>query len=821
MSDRQLNFTIQSNMIWLLLGLIVNNLLFLEMALFIPERHFAVDIFFIVTSMGLLMVVAYRVSKPPLPEIDIAERPAERVDGIARTETRANQSAERNTRERSAESNGVDNSIFDYLPEIFCIKDGKGRWRLASEAYLEFFGLKDVAYVGKTDHELALGADVSDKIWRKAVLFDEHAWKKGGELRTVETIDTNGLLQNLEVARKPVFDAEGQREMLVLTATDVTRREKSKRALELASTAFEYNTQGIMIFDGGLKIVRANQACFDLIGFTPMELKGTLLSRIMGNGCGPEFYQTLQTYLISNGQWHGEMNCRRRDGSTFAAWFSLVTVKTRRGTGSDHYLGSIRDISEKKAAEERMIRLAHFDDLTGLPNRLMFSDRLTQVLSRSKRHHLINALLFIDLDRFKSINDTQGHYGGDLLLKQAAERLMTVLRREDHVARLGGDEFAVFLENQKSAEKTIYTASLVAHKLISLFTKPFVIQGQEVFLGASIGIAIYPQDADNYDDLLKNASAAMYHAKRQGRNNYQFFKKELTLASKNKVRLDRALRKAFDLEHLRLHYQPQFEARSREICGAEVLLRWEDPKMGMISPAKFVPLAEETGMIVPIGKWILHNACRKMKTWVDAGYPLKRISVNLSARQFCEPAFIQSIEDILAATGLQPERLELEITESVLMDDTKRAELVLLRLSRMGIGLAIDDFGTGYSSLAYLKNFPINVLKVDQSFVREISSNASDAAISSAIITLAHSLGMKVIAEGVETEEQLLFLQQRGCDMIQGYLLSRPLPVFEMERLLKKEPKDQAQEQCTPPIVQRDTILSDFEWDDEEEYPWR
>lgn len=808
-------------LIWLLLGLMANNLAFLTLVVWLPNRAAAADLGFVGLSLLLLAGVAVRLGRTFNRQAGTVAAALDADNPNPATTTHDKRKVDLPQPGTKHPSTWAGENMYAYLPSLFCVKDGMGRWQSASQAYLDLYRVKDAVYAGKNDYELALQSDINEKIWRRSVLFDEQAWNKGEPLKTVETIDTSGTLQSLEVTRKPVFDQEGNREMLVVTANDVSRRENKKRALELVATAFEFNTEGIMIVDGDLRIMRANQACCDLIGYTPPELKGTVLSEILADNAGPEFYRTMQTYLNAKGEWRGEMTCRRSDGSTFAVALSLVKVRGKGGEETGHCLGTLRDISEKKATEERIIRLAHYDDLTGLPNRVMFSDRLNQVLSRSKRHGLINALLLVDLDRFKSINDSQGHYGGDLLLKQAADRLVTVLRREDHVARLGGDEFAVFLEHQKSVETTIYSASLVSQKLISLFTKPFVVQGQEIFLGASIGIAIYPQDAESYDDLLRNADAAMYHAKRQGRNNYQFFKKEMTVASRNKVRMDRDLRKAFDLEHLRLYYQPQFEAQSKQICGAEVLLRWEDPKKGMVSPGKFIPLAEETGMIVPIGKWILENACRKMKSWADAGSPLKQISVNLSARQFCEPGFVQTVEDILAMTGLEPERLELEITESVLMDDTKRAELVLLRLSRMGIGLAIDDFGTGYSSLAYLKNFPINVLKVDQSFVREISSNGSDAAISSAIITLAHSLGMKVIAEGVETEEQLAFLQKHGCDMIQGYLLSRPLPLFEMQRMLDKSPQRIEQRSYTAPVLARDTALFDFDWDEEDEYPWR
>ncbi|MGR9088681.1 MAG: putative bifunctional diguanylate cyclase/phosphodiesterase, partial [Gammaproteobacteria bacterium] len=452
------------------------------------------------------------------------------------------------------------------------------------------------------------------------------------------------------------------------------------------------------------------------------------------------------------------------------------------------YFATQLDISRQKLAEKRIIQIAHYDDLTGLANRTMFFERLGQFLSTSQRYHLHAVVFFIDLDRFKAVNDNLGHDAGDVLLKETAERLLAITRKGDIVARLSGDEFAVLLLNEKTHEQAIYSASLIANKIIEKLSKVFHIQRREVFIGASIGISIYPEDGSSPQELIKNADIAMYEAKNKGRNNYQFYKKDFTAATQGRLALEQNLRKAIARNELQLYYQPVYKADKKELCAAEVLIRWFHGGQGqnqLIPANHFIPIADDTGLILDIGKWILKTACTQFKMWLNEGYDLQQISVNISARQFADPNFLELVEGILNDAGLSPDQLELEIKESVLIGDTKRIELQLNRLKNMGIRIALDDFGTGYSSLSYLKDFPIDILKIDRSFVRDLTLGSKDARIACAIIDMGHSLGQKIVAEGVENQEQLTYLLDRKCDYIQGYYLSPPVPGNQMGDMLR------------------------------------
>lgn len=445
----------------------------------------------------------------------------------------------------------------------------------------------------------------------------------------------------------------------------------------------------------------------------------------------------------------------------------------------------IRDITERKKAESRMAYLAQYDTLTGLPNRNLFHDRLRVALARAKRNQQTIALMFIDLDRFKEINDTLGHSAGDRVLSIIADRLREHLREVDTVARLGGDEFTVVLENITNTGQ----ASTVAAKINEALAQPIIIDGQEIFITASVGIAIPQAGEENIDTLVKQADIAMYQAKQEGRNNLQFYSPEKHAKSSNLLSLESALRRALERDEFILHYQPKVSARNGRLAGVEALLRWNSRDFGMVPPAEFIPLAEETGLIVPIGEWILHHACVQAKRWQDKHPQPLTMAVNLSARQFRERNLTSTIIGALGKSGLDPRYLELEITESMVMHRPEEVVGILLKLRQMGLQLAIDDFGTGYSSLAYLKRFAVDTLKIDRSFVLDIERDPDDAAIVTAIISMAHNLDLKVVAEGVETREQLGFLQRLGCDECQGYYFSRPLPAHELETLLAAPPE--------------------------------
>ena len=442
------------------------------------------------------------------------------------------------------------------------------------------------------------------------------------------------------------------------------------------------------------------------------------------------------------------------------------------GTGYD----LMKAITERTQAN--LYRLAHFDALTGLPNRLLFLDRLSQMMAQANRNERLVAIMLLDLDRFKAINDTLGHTMGDLLLKGVAERLAGCVRGDDTVARLGGDEFIVLLPEIRYIED----AATVARKILNALAQPFPLDGHEIFIGTSIGIALYPFD-EELNALLRNADTAMYEAKQQGGNNYQFYSAEMNTASLKHLSLEGALRRALERGEFELHYQPQIDLTRGEIVGVEALVRWRHPDLGLLGPMEFIPLAEENGLIVPIGEWVLRTACAQVRAWQEAGLRPIRVAVNLSARQFYQKDLVGTVARILEQTGLDSRYLELEITESCLMQNTQTTVALLTELSRLGVRFSIDDFGTGYSSLSYLKRFPIDTLKIDRSFVCDIGTDPDDAAIVKAIIALAKSLEMHVIAEGVETPEQLHFLRTHGCNEIQGYLVSRPLPADEVARL--------------------------------------
>jgi diguanylate cyclase (GGDEF)-like protein/PAS domain S-box-containing protein len=445
------------------------------------------------------------------------------------------------------------------------------------------------------------------------------------------------------------------------------------------------------------------------------------------------------------------------------------------------YRGVARDVTEKKAAEERIRHLAQHDELTGLPNRTMFNQNLKHAINRALRYSRTLAILFIDLDRFKLINDTLGHEVGDRALEEIAERLRGCMRGSDTIARFGGDEFVILIEEFTAASDV----AEVVNKLLGAVKKPLKHQAQEFSLSASIGISTFPDDGKDAQTLLKNADIAMYRAKDKGRNTFQFYSSEMNVHSVERLAMESSLRVALERGEFLLHYQPKVEINTGRMVGMEALIRWRHPELGLVFPEQFIPLAEETGLIVPIGEWVLRTACLQNRAWQQQGMRPLRIAVNLSARQFMQERLLEDVAEVLEQTGLDAEFLELELTESTVMQNPEKTIKILNAFKAMGIHLAIDDFGTGYSSLAYIKQFPIDTLKVDRSFIEDIPSDENDIAITKAIIALAQSLKLKVVAEGVENTQQLGFLREHICDQMQGYYCSKPLPEHEFVKLLR------------------------------------
>ncbi len=568
-------------------------------------------------------------------------------------------------------------------------------------------------------------------------------------------------------------------------------RNDSEEELKLAASVFNEIVEAIMVTDSSGNILRVNPAFTRITGYDALEVVGINPRFLKSGHHDNSFYEEFWRVLLDKGTWQGEIWERRLNGEVFPVWQTISAVYDKDGE-IIQFISIFSDITEKKLSEERIFHLAHYDSLTTLPNRSAFHEQLERSLLVAGRQGLRMALLFVDIDHFKLINDASGHVAGDNLLKHVAQCLSEQVRAEDVVARLGGDEFTILL----SEIKVNQDAALVAEKILTAISQPFIHQQTEVVVTASIGISIFPDDGTDASVILKNADAAMFRAKEQGRNNYQFFTAEMNTRALERLSLESALRKALERDEFLLHYQPQVSLESGEIVGVEALIRWQHPSQGLISPAVFIPVAEESGLIVPIGEWVMRTACLQQKQWLQSGLPAVRMAVNLSARQLLRRQLVQTVKSVINDTGIDPQFLELELTESMIMDKRDETIQSMNVLREMGVHLAIDDFGTGYSSMSYLKRFPISKLKIDQSFVRDIAHDPDDAAIVTATIALGHGLNLVVIAEGVETEEQLQFLKSKGCEQMQGYYFSRPLSAEDVTVLLTEGNKLELNKVC-------------------------
>ena len=556
---------------------------------------------------------------------------------------------------------------------------------------------------------------------------------------------------------------------------DITQKYEDEKKLRLNAAMMDSTRDGVMITDLTPSIVAVNRACMEITGYGEGEVLGRNPRILQSGRHGPAFYQALWTALRETGHWQGEIWNRRKSGEVYPEWVTISTVRNSEGEAT-HYVAVFTDISQLKQSESRLERLAHYDPLTGLPNRLLVKSRLEHAIDRARRRHGRIAVLFLDLDRFKTVNDSLGHPAGDALLAGVACRLLQRLRKEDTLGRLGGDEFLVIAEDLRASEDATVVAQALLEALDQSFTLP---NGQEVYIRASIGISLYPEDGESSSELIRNADAAMYQVKDSGRNAHGYYTRALTHAATERLRMETRLRRALEREELVLHYQPIVAVADNRLLGAEALLRWQPPGEAVVPPARFLPMAEETGLIVPLGEWVLRHTCRQAKAWLLEGGAFGPMALNLSVRQFQQRDLERIVRSVLDETGLPPTCLELEITESCLMEQGERAEHSIRAIKALGVQLSIDDFGTGYSSLAYLKRLPLDRLKIDDSFIRDIPKDPNDTAIASTVIAMAHSLGLRAIAEGVETAAQLEFLRQQGCDAYQGFLYCPPLPADE------------------------------------------
>lgn len=549
--------------------------------------------------------------------------------------------------------------------------------------------------------------------------------------------------------------------------------EEDQQRLRLAAAVFDSTLEGVLVTDANGVIVHVNRAFMEITGYRQAEVLGQQPSKFKSGRHGADFYERMYKTVLGAGQWSGEIWNRRKSGEIYPQWQSIRTIKDDHGHIT-HYVAVFSDITVVKHSAQEIAHLAHYDALTGLPNRLLFTDRAEQALTQSRRYKRSCALLLIDLDHFKHINDSMGHNVGDQLLKAVVLRLQNVLESSVTLARLGGDEFAVLLENGQLAPE-------LAQRILEAMREPFLLDGQTLFISVSIGISLFPNDAVDAEQLLRNADAALFKAKSQGRESYAMYNEELTTQARQRVELASELRRAIEQDELRVFYQPIHDLQTRRIQGVEALVRWEHPQRGMVSPGEFIPVAEQSGLIADIDRWVLTHACEQMRQWLAQGVKLSYVAVNVSSRLFSGGDLDRRVAQVLSETGLDPTYLELEVTESAVMKDPEQAIEQLHRLRDLGLKLSIDDFGTGYSSLLRLKRMPVQTLKIDQGFVAGLPGDEDDIAIVRAIIALARSMGLRVLAEGIEQADQAHFLLQNECELGQGYWFARPMPAEHID----------------------------------------
>ncbi|TFF35460.1 EAL domain-containing protein [Pseudomonas sp. RIT623] len=606
------------------------------------------------------------------------------------------------------------------------------------------------------------------------------------QLFLFDCLRADGRKIPIELRLVLVWDEHARFEGVLGVGRDISQQRRAEKDLRMAATVFEHSTSAILITDPAGYIVQANEAFSRVSGYAVAEVLDQLPGMLTVEQQQNAHLGFVLKQLNQRGSWEGEVWLKRRNGEHYPAWVGITAVLDDEGDLAS-YVCFFTDISERKASEQRIHRLAYYDALTHLPNRTLFQDRLYTALQQAERHKAWVVLMFLDLDRFKPINDSLGHAAGDRMLKDMAERLLACVDDDDTVARMGGDEFTLLLQPRVTREQALNRAIHVAESILGGLVTPFVLENREFFVTASIGIALSPQDGSELSQLMKNADTAMYHAKERGKNNFQFYQADMNASALERLELESDLRHALEQNEFTLYYQPQFSGDGKRLTGAEALLRWRHPTRGLVPPGDFIPVIEELGLVVDVGDWVLHEACRQLKAWHKEKVRVPKVSVNISARQFSDGQLGTRIATILEETGLPPACLELELTESILMREVNEAMQILDSLKNLGLSIAVDDFGTGYSSLNYLKQFPIDVLKIDRTFVDGLPEGEQDAQIARAIIAMAHSLNLAVIAEGVETHEQLEFLREHGCDEVQGYLFGRPMPANQFEAQFSNE----------------------------------
>jgi diguanylate cyclase (GGDEF)-like protein/PAS domain S-box-containing protein len=643
-------------------------------------------------------------------------------------------------------------NVLDALPISVFLEDAQGRFSFANRAFLQTADRETLT--GLSVAEICSGLGLAHRGAAPDARFN---WQ----------IQRDGRALAYLCFEFPLCDGAGKPQGRGVVATDITEQLAAEEQLRLAQQVFDNASEGILMTDAQARIIAVNPAFTKITGYQADEAIGKVSRMFWGDHRADEVVQEIGSHLERDGFWRGEMLDRRKGGEFYPAWLSITGVHNRVGTLT-HYVGVFSDFTARKAAESRLQFMAERDALTQLFNRSAFHQKMEAAVNNAGTHEL--ALLFIDLDRFKHINDTLGHAIGDELLQVISLRLRHGLKQDDTIGRLGGDEFTVLIENPPSQKMLAEIAERIALEL----SRPCVVCGHELAVTCSIGIGRYPQDGRTASDLMRAADVAMYRAKEIGKNTYQFYANEMEQRHSETMLLEASLRTAILRGEFVLHYQPQYTLQGETLAGLEALVRWMHPELGMVPPASFIPLAEASGLIVPIGEWVLREACLQLASWRADGYDVPRVAVNLSATQVTRGELLPLVREILAETGIEPHRLELEITESMLMENQKDAVATLSALRDLGVRIAVDDFGTGYSSLANLKDYPIDCIKIDRHFVEQVPDDEDSNAIIEAIVALARRMQLQIVAEGIENEKQASFLRHSGCEIGQGYFYGRP-----------------------------------------------
>lgn len=673
-------------------------------------------------------------------------------------------------------------SLINQWQDLIACKDGEGRWMVLNDSAIRMLGLEGKDWLGKVDSELAeLILQCKRDLFYRCIASDDGVWSRKSPSKYLTSVSLDvGNSRTLEISQFPMFNPDGSRKLLVTHGCDVTDLLLSSKKQILAEKVLDNSNDAVMITDVQNNIVQINRAFSRMTGYDEHDVVGKNPRHFSSGKHNKSFYQAMWREIKADGRWHGEIWDRRKNGEVYPKWLNISTVHDSNGN-LINYIGIFSDLTERKESKNKIHTLAYIDQTTQLPNSLLFRDRFDKAVATAERENTLVAVVSIELDNFKQVNESMGLEAGNQLLQKAGKRLNQSVRRKDTVSRIDDSKFAILLTDLPSTDKI----SLIARKIFQLTSKPFAIENIEIVSTISMGISIYPNDTEDFDKLLTMADASMHHARNLGRNTFSFFSTNLNVDSAERLQLKNKIRGAIKNSEFTLHYQPRFELRSHLLTGMEALIRWNTEEQGFIPPDKFIPILEESGSIIQVGEWVINEACRQCRKWHLAGIAPFRVSVNLSAAQFKGGNIIETVRTALKSTKLAPRFLELELTKSILIHDSDQVFEILTELKKIGVVLSIGEFGTGYASLSTLKEFPIDILKIDKTFVRNMVHDKSDVAIVRSITQLAHSLNHTVIAEGVENQKQIDLLMKEGCDEVQGYFWGSPMPPSELDVFLK------------------------------------